>query len=542
MIYKILIVFFLLAACIWPTANASEIDVDHPCPNVLIDYKKFPGVKSEKEMSRNQDSTGWCISFARADMLCYHYNRESNWTLKDQCSAADYRAQFAGTDDSIYETAKYGNYGNSTKVYDGQGLCPESVFPSEYWNNNQIQTLDLYKKIDDMAKKIQAEGRASVEGQCPECAAISPKTSWNNVMDHLAKEKDGKAFLQKVNEAVCKDKRIGKGIKVEFDDTYARGRIRNAIDEIMAQIKKENPVSVGFESSLLNPNIKGGHALLTIGSTEIPDKYGNQICHMVLKNSWGGCDYIVNNRDIKCDPKTGLIYMDQSLYMAQAGGANWIRTRPLALEKKEDLLFSQARAAIGGYKYAEAIASFQQAALLKVKLPETFYYFFGRAYAGDTQWVNARTAYEKYLQQTGTQGQYYKEALASIDRATSNIEEIKRLAEMEWADSDNGADTTWNEAKNYCASKGSGWRLPAIAELKLQYQHGKEAVCFRWQDADIHCRVASKSRLTGELFWSNESEGPSKTRVVSLRTGKVGFAFADAGPVDGFRALCVRRP
>jgi formylglycine-generating enzyme required for sulfatase activity len=105
---------------------------------------------------------------------------------------------------------------------------------------------------------------------------------------------------------------------------------------------------------------------------------------------------------------------------------------------------------------------------------------------------------------------------------------------LEWAESDNGSDINWAEAKNYCASKGSGWRLPSVAELQSNYQSGQSTPC-----GSYTCKVASKSRLTGQWFWSNEPSGSSIALSVYLYDGTEG-AFP-VGVRNTLRALCMRR-
>ncbi len=105
----------------------------------------------------------------------------------------------------------------------------------------------------------------------------------------------------------------------------------------------------------------------------------------------------------------------------------------------------------------------------------------------------------------------------------------------EWALSDNGSDINWNEATNYCASKGSGWRLPTSAELQSLYNTAHSGVpCGAYT-----CKVESKFRLNGPVFWTNEREGSSAAFIVFLFNGR---RFANPlGDRNDARALCVRR-
>jgi formylglycine-generating enzyme required for sulfatase activity len=104
---------------------------------------------------------------------------------------------------------------------------------------------------------------------------------------------------------------------------------------------------------------------------------------------------------------------------------------------------------------------------------------------------------------------------------------------QEWAESDNGADINWHEAKQYCASKGSGWRLPTSAELQVSYRSGHSTPC-----GAATCKVASKARLSSHWFWSNEPSTSSNAEFVLLNSGNRG---ADrVGESYGRRALCAR--
>ncbi|GIL21239.1 MAG: hypothetical protein BroJett041_23530 [Candidatus Jettenia caeni] len=306
--------------------HLNVIAADRPCGNKVIDLKKFPGVKSEKDISRNQDSVQWCESFCYADLFCYHYNKKSNWSIKDQCSAADLRAKFAPQNRTLNDVARLGWLENLSKEEFTQGICPESIFPSEYWNNQQISTSNLYAALEKASQKIKTEGRASVEGMCPECAAISPKTDWQNVMNHLEKASDGKDFLTSVNEVVCKDRRIGQGIKIKFNDEKIRkSKSMKYENEILDQLDNGNPVSVGIESSFLSSKVKGGHAVLAIGTIEMLNSRGDKTCFVAIKNSWGNsCEYVTINRYTQCDSKTGLVYMDRDAFIGRTSNPEWI--------------------------------------------------------------------------------------------------------------------------------------------------------------------------------------------------------------------------
>jgi outer membrane protein assembly factor BamD (BamD/ComL family) len=128
-----------------------------------------------------------------------------------------------------------------------------------------------------------------------------------------------------------------------------------------------------------------------------------------------------------------------------------------------------------------------------------------------------------------------QEAARVAEEQRKAREEAARVDPSGWALADNGADINWNEATQYCASKGSGWRLPTVAELQINYHSGQPTSC-----GSYRCKVASKSRLTGPTFWTNESKGFADAWSVYLTDGdRYTLTVGDRG---GDRALCIRRP
>jgi hypothetical protein len=127
------------------------------------------------------------------------------------------------------------------------------------------------------------------------------------------------------------------------------------------------------------------------------------------------------------------------------------------------------------------------------------------------------------------------EAVRVAEQQRKAREEAARSPQ--WAESDNGADINWAEAKDYCASKGSGWRLPTVAELRGSYEPTRSTPCGQYT-----CKVASKFRLTGPLFWSNQqpSSNSQMAETVTLIEGwDRAYSVEWRSPI---RALCVRQP
>jgi serine/threonine protein kinase len=133
-----------------------------------------------------------------------------------------------------------------------------------------------------------------------------------------------------------------------------------------------------------------------------------------------------------------------------------------------------------------------------------------------------------------------REAEDRTRRATARVAEQPRIAHgeaahgLQWAEADNGELIDWHAATRYCARKGSGWRLPTVAELQNNYKNGQSTRC-----SYATCQVSSNSRLTWMSFWSNEPNGPSEAWVVQLKDGTRSAYLAERINVH---ALCVRGP
>jgi outer membrane protein assembly factor BamD (BamD/ComL family) len=144
-------------------------------------------------------------------------------------------------------------------------------------------------------------------------------------------------------------------------------------------------------------------------------------------------------------------------------------------------------------------------------------------------------------------GRYASAAQLKLAQITARVAEEQRKAREEaargpqWADSDNGAKIKWDEAKQYCASKGSGWRLPTVAELEKSYLLGQPTACGSHEGTQQTCKVASKSHLSFIVFWSSEPNGSAESWVVFLTNGKRHSAQLE-NQFNNIRALCVRRP
>lgn len=113
---------------------------------------------------------------------------------------------------------------------------------------------------------------------------------------------------------------------------------------------------------------------------------------------------------------------------------------------------------------------------------------------------------------------------------------LKQVATgLQWAQSDNGSDIDWNAGRKFCADKGSGWRLPSVAELLSIYD--KSGQVSTGCGPGFSCQVSPLFALTGTWGWSNEANNSATAWVVILTRGNT-TAFAATDAIKK-RALCV---
>jgi hypothetical protein len=110
------------------------------------------------------------------------------------------------------------------------------------------------------------------------------------------------------------------------------------------------------------------------------------------------------------------------------------------------------------------------------------------------------------------------------------------LTGLAWTQSDNGSYIKWDEARDWCAAKSGGWRLPSADELLSIYD---QSVLVKTSCGAFTCSVSPLFRLTGRWFWSGDMAASSAAWYVNLSDGR-----RNSGPEQTShrpRALCVRR-
>ena len=121
---------------------------------------------------------------------------------------------------------------------------------------------------------------------------------------------------------------------------------------------------------------------------------------------------------------------------------------------------------------------------------------------------------------------------------------LQNQAHLRWTKDDNGRDIGWEEARAYCSGKGTGWRLPTMAELTGLHaaagQAGQHAKC-----GDAICQAPPLFHLSSSWYWS----GTALTRAESEEFDELawGLQLVNGRPTQALRfasynsrALCVR--
>lgn len=138
---------------------------------------------------------------------------------------------------------------------------------------------------------------------------------------------------------------------------------------------------------------------------------------------------------------------------------------------------------------------------------------------------------------TGTTSALAADSNATIEMVDQGGGVLKQVVTgLEWAQSDNGSDIDWNNAGKYCSGKGSGWRLPSVAELRSLYD--RSAKVNTNCGSGFSCRVSPLFRLTGPWDWSNEANNSLSSWFVTLTNGTPN-TYSVSDPAKK-RALCVR--
>lgn len=113
---------------------------------------------------------------------------------------------------------------------------------------------------------------------------------------------------------------------------------------------------------------------------------------------------------------------------------------------------------------------------------------------------------------------------------------------LEWTKQDNGKDIDWKSAKEYCADRSGGWRLPTVLELDkiIDKNEGSNRCQEKYGQGPTKCRVSVLFMLTSAGFWTSESANGGEAVLVDFVHG--GHHFFKRDDESFKRVLCVRQP
>ncbi|MBU0994232.1 MAG: DUF1566 domain-containing protein [Proteobacteria bacterium] len=110
-----------------------------------------------------------------------------------------------------------------------------------------------------------------------------------------------------------------------------------------------------------------------------------------------------------------------------------------------------------------------------------------------------------------------------------------------WADSDNGEDINWKNAKKYCDNyQGGGhtnWRMPTVNELSTLYKNDKEGVKPKCCPSCPAMRLSDCIQLSCCSVWSVDTQG---TKAFDFDFCFNSKAIGDRSESEDLRVLPVR--
>lgn len=341
------------------------------CPENCSDEADFPGFNKDNPgtFSRTQDTTGTCRSFSGGDYICYQLRRLNLWPTtgeyKKGCSVFDLELQafkktpkpknkntvryFLG--ESINSDSVDNDPRKLVEIAQTVGVCPESLFPSDFRNNPHATLRKVYEQVQmHMRTMKKSEAGVSLTGFCAECSAVAPSLSnqqWKDIEKEIAKVKDldtdDFAVLDKINSIACPPE---KRIKLPKNIVDAKG---NVIDDfsmkdhfsqeeaIQRLTKLDSIIVLEAHAHELDPNNirasdcteaeldadrnrptkqkkcgNDNHSMVLFG-TIVRNVAGKTTCLYAVKNSWGPTTCVTRAPDIFCDRDKGTYLLSKRM-------------------------------------------------------------------------------------------------------------------------------------------------------------------------------------------------------------------------------------
>ena len=342
-------------------------DTGEECPTDNFDETSIPGYDPANPMSfaRNQDTVGNCPEFSGADFICYKLKKLGLWPDTPEynkgCSALDLQVQsfqeptrtgpntisnFIGTKDG--DLAHTSTIGRLVYYAKTKGVCPESLFPSEFMPDPKNGLRRVYEAAERhiLSASASTEAGVPIEGLCPECMQIGPAlttTQWRQIKDAIGNATPSNDFevIKKINQISCPPE---KRIKLPANFDLMKTDKSQDLDGIRSNLNKGRIGQIDINTTPLFrlmfpgkefPPVSMHAALLTeAGPVKMMVKIsdGSQTtikkCFYAIKSSWGGeCiepKYDTwNEIPFHCDRKNGKILLSERMLTQITNSITW---------------------------------------------------------------------------------------------------------------------------------------------------------------------------------------------------------------------------
>ncbi len=142
--------------------------------------------------------------------------------------------------------------------------------------------------------------------------------------------------------------------------------------------------------------------------------------------------------------------------------------------------------------YDSAKKEFESIIKLNIKVPNDFYFHYGKTLIKNFDLESGKKMIEKFIALTGRSSEMYKPALELLAEA----EDLPFKADgKEWLVGKQGIN--WNETQSWINSLGGGWRAPTRAELKSLYN-----------------AVGRDSPICSEAVWAEKKDSSYGWRIM----------------------------
>ncbi len=295
--------------------NCSEINLTDP------DYLRSigkEGLVTHFKEPRDQDSVGWCGSYASSDALSF--------AVGEPVSALDISInQYANKNARNIDLSSLDGItpNAASNVAMTNGYCPESIIPSNITassNLGQVTLKALMASFQRLSQDFKARGKPN--DFCVKCAdqeyervikPALPNVNEKMIQEVLIKnEGDSLASLRDLMKKLCNGNRVKIKPNVK---TYRRGGTGGkSFASIFNDALENNSLpAIGISAGVFTNFTNEPHEMVIIGRK--PGRNGK--CQYIIRNSWGrGCGFYKEEFADTCDASKGTFVMDEDQLQA----------------------------------------------------------------------------------------------------------------------------------------------------------------------------------------------------------------------------------